>query len=77
MTGSVIIKLRCCNGNEVVVGKKRYEVYDDEWDMLKALQDWFGCLPWRKYGEWDFVAEVVCEDGNYECFTAELITNKS
>ena len=75
MTGTVIVKLRCNNGLDCMVSKKKYEIYEDEWDMLAELQKNFGCLPWRKCGEWNFVAEIVCEDGNYECFMAEFLTN--
>ena len=60
-----------------MVSKKRYEVYEDEWDMLSELQKSYGCLPWKKNENrsWVFVADIVNTDGNCEYFVAEFIPN--
>ena len=62
MTGTLYVNLRCNNGEIVMVSKKKFEIYDDEWDMLSALQRDYGCLPWRKVtvGDnlWTFKAEL-------------------
>ncbi len=78
MTGTLYVNLRCNNGDVVMVSKKRFEVYEDEWDMLSELQKAFGCLPWRKRknGSWVFVADIVNTDGNCEYFIAEFKPNK-
>lgn len=46
MTGSVLVTIHH-KEDVTVVGKKRFAIYDDCWDMLKDLQDWFGCLAWQ------------------------------
>jgi hypothetical protein len=77
MTGTLYVSFRCNNGDVVMVSKKRYEVYEDEWDMLTELQKHFGCLPWKKNENrsWIFVADIVNTDGNCEYFIAEFKTN--
>ena len=77
MTGTLYVNLRCNNGDVVMVSKKRYEVYEDEWDMLSELQKSYGCLPWKKNENksWVFVADIVNTDGNFEYFVAEFIPN--
>lgn len=45
------------NEEVAVVCKRKYVCsYDDCWDMLRDLQDWFGCLPWQYDDEMQFVA---------------------
>ena len=77
MTGTLYVNLRCNNGDVVMVSKKRYEVYDDEWDMLSELQKHFGCLPWKKVEKqsWTFIADIVNTDGNCEYFVAKFKPN--
>lgn len=77
MTGTLYVNLRCNNGDVVMVSKKKYEVYEDEWDMLSELQKSYGCLPWKKNENksWVFVADIVNTDGNFEYFVAEFIPN--
>ena len=78
MTGTLYVNLRCNNGEIVMVSKKKFEIYDDEWDMLSALQRDYGCLPWRKVtvGDnlWTFKAELS-EDYGAEYFIAEFKPN--
>lgn len=75
MTGTLYVNLRCNNGDVVMVSKKRYEVYEDEWDMLAELQKYFGCLPWKKDRSWTFVADIANTNGNCEYFVAEFKPN--
>lgn len=77
MTGTLFVSLRCYNGDMVMVNKKRYESYEDEWDMLAELQKHLGCLPWKKNENksWVFVADIVNTDGNFEYFVAEFKPN--
>lgn len=75
MTGTLYVNLRANNGDVVMVSKKRFEVYEDEWDMLAELQKHFGCLPWKKDKSWVFVADIVNADGNCEYFIAEFKPN--
>lgn len=78
MTGVLYVSLRYNNGDMVMVSKKKFEIYDDEWDMLSALQRDYGCLPWKKREKqsWTFVADIVRTDGNCEYFIAEFKPNK-
>lgn len=55
MTGSVLVTLHH-KEDVTVIGKKRFAIYDDCWDMLKELQDWFGCLAWQHDDSMQFVA---------------------
>lgn len=76
MTGTLLIKLRTTT-SEVTVGKVKYEAYEDEWDMLQALQKHYGCLPWRNTNTedgWVFRAELN-EDYGTEYFIAEFKPN--
>lgn len=75
MTGTLYVNIRCNNGDVVMVSKKKFETYEDEWDMLSELQRNFGCLPWKKNGSWTFVADIVNTDGNCEYFVAEFKPN--
>lgn len=77
MTGTLYVNFRCNNGDVVMVSKKRYEVYEDEWDMLSELQKSYGCLPWKKNENrsWVFIADIVNDDGNCEFFVAEFKAN--
>lgn len=77
MTGTLYVNLRCNNGDVVMVSKKKFEMYDDEWDMLSELQKSYGCLPWKKNENrnWVFVADIVNTDGNCEYFVAEFRPN--
>lgn len=77
MVGTLYVNLRCNNGGIVMVSKERYEVYEDEWDMLAELQKHFGCLPWKKAEKqsWTFVADIVNTNGNCEYFVAEFKPN--
>lgn len=77
MTGTLYVNLRCNNGDVVMVSKKKFEIYEDEWDMLSELQRNFGCLPWKKNENrsWVFVADIVNADGNCEYFVAEFKPN--
>lgn len=74
MTGTLKVVLRT-NNTEVIVSKKKFEIYDDEWDMLSALQRDYGCLPWRKVivegSLWTFKAELS-EDYGTEFLIAEF-----
>lgn len=78
MTGTLYVSFRCNNGDVVMVSKKRYEVYEDEWDMLAELQKHFGCLLWQKItvedNLWTFKAELS-EDYGTEYFIAEFKPN--
>ena len=78
MTGTLYVNLRCNNGEIVMVSKKKFEIYDDEWDMLSALQRDYGCLPWRKVivegSLWTFKAELS-EDYGTEFLIAEFKPN--
>ena len=78
MTGTLYVNLRCNNGEIVMVSRKKFEIYDDEWDMLSTLQRDYGCLPWRKVtvGDnlWTFKAELS-EDYGAEYFIAEFKPN--
>ena len=76
MTGTLLIKLRTTT-SEVTVGKVKYEVYEDEWDMLQALQKHYGFLSWRNTkneDSWVFRAELN-EDYGTEYFIAEFKPN--
>lgn len=77
MTGTLKVVLRT-NNTEVMVSKKKFEIYDDEWDMLSALQRDYGCLPWRKVivegSLWTFKAELS-EDYGTEFLIAEFKSN--
>jgi hypothetical protein len=76
MTGTLLIKLRTTI-SEVTVGKVKYEIYEDEWDMLQALQKHYGCLSWRNTNtedRWVFRAELN-EDYGTEYFIAEFKPN--
>jgi hypothetical protein len=77
MTGTLYVSFRCNNGDTVMVSKKRYEVYEDEWDMLSELQKSYGCLPWKKdkNRSWVFIADIVNTDGNCEYFVAAFRPN--
>jgi hypothetical protein len=77
MTGTLYVSFRCSNGDAVMVSKKRYEVYEDEWDMLNELQKCYGCLPWKKENNtnWLFIAEVAMVNGCCEYFIAEFKPN--
>lgn len=55
MTGSVLVTLHH-KEDVTVIGKKRFAIYSDCWDMLKELQDWFGCLAWQHDDSMQFVA---------------------
>lgn len=55
MTGSVLVTLHL-KEDVTVIGKKKYAIYGDCWDMLKDLQDWFGCLAWCLDDSMQFVA---------------------
>lgn len=73
MTGILRVVLRTDN-TEVMVSKKKFEVYEDEWDMLAELQRTYGCLPWRHDGGWIFVA-IVSETNDTKMFIAEFEPN--
>lgn len=77
MTGTLYVNLRCNNGDVVMVSKKKFEMYEDEWDMLSELQKSYGCLPWKKNEKrsWTFVADIVNTDGNCEYFVAVFKPN--
>lgn len=55
MTGSVLVTLHL-KEDVTVIGKKKYAIYGDCWDMLKDLQEWFGCLAWQHDDDMQFVA---------------------
>lgn len=55
MTGSVLVTLHH-KEDVTVIGKKKYAIYHDCWDMLKELQEWFGCLAWQHDDSMQFVA---------------------
>lgn len=73
MTGTLKVVLRTDN-TEVMVSKKKFEIYDDEWDMLSALQRDYGCLPWRHDIGWSFIA-IVSETNDTKMFIAEFEPN--
>ena len=77
MTGTLYVSIRCNNGDTVMVSKKKFEMYEDEWDMLSELQKSYGCLPWKKSENrmWLFVADIVNTDGNCEYFIADFEPN--
>ena len=77
MTGTLLISFRGSNGSVHTVSKKKYEVYDDEWDMLSELQRHYGCLPWKLEADWTFVADICVKDGVCEYFTAQFITKQN
>lgn len=77
MTGTLFVSLRANNGDIVFVNKKKFEIYEDEWDMLEELHRSYGCLAWNKHSSqsWIFTANVVQTDGNCEYFIAEFKPN--
>ena len=58
MTGTLKVVLRT-NNTEVMVSKKKFEIYDDEWDMLSALQRDYGCLPFKAELSEDYGTEFL------------------
>ena len=73
MTGTLKVVLRTDN-TEAMVSKKKFEIYDDEWDMLSALQRDYGCLSWRRECDWTFIA-IIGVINDAKMFVAEFKPN--
>lgn len=74
MTGKVLVTLHH-KEDVTVVGKKKYAIYDDCWDMLRDLQEWFGCLAWQYDDNMQFVAYFGEDKDEY--FLASFYEDKN